>query len=41
MGMENTLFFNILAPVGKMRNVVYREALKLQRRPIVETGYVC
>jgi hypothetical protein len=28
-GMENAAFFNILAPMGKMRNIVYKGALKL------------
>jgi hypothetical protein len=26
-GMENVVFFSILAPVGKGRNIVYKEAL--------------
>jgi hypothetical protein len=33
-GMENAAFFNKLAPIGKMRNTIYKEALKLLRRPM-------
>jgi hypothetical protein len=28
-GMENAMFFNILVPMGKRRNTVYKEASKL------------
>jgi hypothetical protein len=28
-GMENSILFNILAQMGKMRNIVYKEAFKL------------
>jgi hypothetical protein len=29
MGMENVIFFSILAPMSKLRNIVYKEALKV------------
>jgi hypothetical protein len=36
-GIENAVFFNTLAAMGKKRNTVYKDVLKFLRRPVRRT----